>query len=219
VVVTGSMRPWTAVSSDAQMNIINAIGGAACGETCAFGPVVPIGDEIHAPREATKAHTTSIAAFRSPIGPIGQVNGPRLHLNPGRAPMRSRTPFDLAARTESCLPRVGIVVAHPDAGAEQIDALADAGARGIVIAGAGAGAITPAMTRARDRALVRGVLIVIASRTGAGRVYPQLATGVLSAGDLHPLKARLLLQLCLAFSENATTAARRFAQHTEPTTG
>jgi L-asparaginase/Glu-tRNA(Gln) amidotransferase subunit D len=57
------------------------------------------------------------------------------------------------------------------------------------------------------------VPVVIASRTGAGRVTapaPPGAPSIMTAGDLAPLKARLLLVLALARGMDAQQVASLF---------
>ncbi len=99
------------------------------------------------------------------------------------------------------LPRVDVVVSYQGADGVAIDALVDAGARGIVSAGTGAGYPTPGEVEALERAAAAGVIVVQASRVGAGRVpaVPALlGRGWVAADDLAPPKARILLRLALA---------------------
>ncbi len=82
-----------------------------------------------------------------------------------------------------------------------VDAAVDAGARGIVSAGTGAGYPTPGEVAALERASAAGVIVCQASRVGSGRVprVPSLAArGWLAADDIQPWKARILLRLALA---------------------
>jgi L-asparaginase len=99
------------------------------------------------------------------------------------------------------LPRVDVVISYQGAEGTAIEALAAAGARGIVSAGTGAGYPTPAEVEALERAGAAGVVVVQATRVGAGRVPPVgslVARGWVAAGDLPPWKARILLRLALA---------------------
>ncbi|MER5802134.1 hypothetical protein [Streptomyces mirabilis] len=55
-------------------------------------------------------------------------------------------------------------------------------------------------TAREARAIKKGVLFVSATRTGGEGTYDSGTPGVIGAADLSPQKARVLLQLGLAFS-------------------
>ncbi|MET7905481.1 asparaginase [Streptomyces sp. NPDC005355] len=209
VVLTGAMRPWTVIGSDAPANLYNAIHLAASGRTTCFGTVVMLNDEIHAAREVRKTDALRLNAFSSgSSGELGVID--QNHIRVNRAPARAeqcgksgwKTPFDLGRIARRPLPEVEIAYSYQGAGPEAIKAFADAGAAGVVTAGTGAGGISPAMTEARDDAVKNGVLFASASRTGSGAVYDPHVRGVIGAEDLTPQKARLLLLLSLATTHN-----------------
>jgi L-asparaginase len=83
-----------------------------------------------------------------------------------------------------------------------------AGSDGVVIAAMGGGHLPPVMVDSLRRILAEGVPVVIATRCGAGPTLTQtyrgagsetqlLELGVIPAGDLSPLKARLRLMVAL----------------------
>jgi L-asparaginase len=94
-----------------------------------------------------------------------------------------------------------------------------AGARGLVVAGFGAGNATPEVVRACLDLLRAGVPVAVASRVGEGPVLglyagasaELAAAGALFAGDLSPWQARLLLAAAIAADPAASPAevARR----------
>src|SRR5262249_53368182 len=112
VVVVGSQRPASALSTDAGMNLVNAIRTAAAANSRGLGVLVLLNDEIHAAREVTKTSTYRLQTFRSPdFGVLGHADGDAIAYY--RRPVRRRAPdteFDI--RALEMLPRVDIVYAY-----------------------------------------------------------------------------------------------------------
>jgi len=237
VVVTGAMRPPSAIAAEGPANLHNAIRLAASGHPAARGALVLMNDEVFSPRTVTKTHTTRVDAFQAPeAGPLAVTDPDRIMLtalagSPVTATVASGLPgspmgtaagaparFDLAGVAE--LPRVDIVYSFAGADGTGIRAAADAGARGIVIATVGRGNMPPAQSVAAREAAERGVVVVLSSRTGAGRVpvgdrsrFDGLTAGqgaVFGAGDLNPPKARVLLMLALTRTRTAREIAALF---------
>ncbi len=202
IVVTGAMRPASALSGDGPLNLVNAVRVAASEHARRLGVLVVLDDTIHAARDATKSDTLRAHAFRDgAAGPLGWIDGDgRLTL--AHLPARG---WQLEGRFEGTdlrtLPRVDIVVTFQGADGALVDAAVAAGAKGIVSAGSGAGYPTDLEVEALERASAAGVAVVQASRVGAGRVPPTPSItrrGWIAGGDLNPWKARILLRLALA---------------------
>ena len=202
VVLTGAMRPASALSGDGPLNLVNAVLLAASPEARGLGALVLLDDTIHGARDVTKSDTMRVSAFGDgAAGPLGWVDGDgRVVLShaPRRgAGLRGRfAGVDLRA-----LPRVDVVVTYQGADGTLVDAAVAAGARGIVSAGTGAGYPTPLEVEALERATAAGVQVVQATRVGGGRVPAVgslVARGWVAGGDLPPWKARILLRLALA---------------------
>jgi L-asparaginase len=209
IVVTGAMRPASALSGDGPLNLANAVRVAASEHARRLGVLVVLDDTIHAARDATKSDTLRVHAFRDgAAGPLGWIDGDgRLTL--AHLPARG---WQLEGRFEGTdlrtLPRVDIVVTFQGADGALVDAAVAAGAKGIVSAGTGAGYPTDREVEALERASAAGVAVVQASRVGAGRVppTPSLARrGWIAGGDLNPWKARIMLRLALAAGIADTT--------------
>ncbi|GLW10452.1 L-asparaginase 2 [Microtetraspora sp. NBRC 13810] len=223
VVLTGSMRPWTVIGTDAPANLYNAITLAASGRTECNGAVIMLNDEIQAARDVTKTNALRMDTFQSrEVGVLGYVDETRIRML--RSTPRAQycedakkwaTPFDLKRVDREKLPRVEIVYGYQEAGGEAITAFADAGVRGIVTAGTGSGGVSGAQSAARAAAVAKGVTFVSTTRTGTGAVYGG-SDGVVPGEDLLPQKARLLLLLSLARTSDRKTIGEWFATYGVP---
>jgi L-asparaginase len=216
VVLVGAQRPISALSSDSGMNLVAALRTAAAPDSRGRGVLVVLNDEIQAAREVTKTSVARLQAFRSPdFGVLGQVDGPSLRYY-RRSERRHApgTPFDI--RTLAALPRVDIAYAHADADGTAVRAFVAAGARGIVSAGFAPGMTSPAEADALAVAVESGVVVVQSTRAGSGVVplTTRLDTrGILSADNLTPQKARILLALGLTVTQDRAELAEFFATY------
>ncbi|HLQ33956.1 MAG TPA: asparaginase [Chloroflexota bacterium] len=214
VVMTGAMRPASGLSSDGDLNLFNAIRAAADPSTGGKGVLVLLNDTIYGARDVTKHNTFRVHTFQSRgTGPLGYADGDGRFVWYGQ-PVRRHGGFDVRQLAE--LPRVDVVLTYAGADGALIDAAVAAGAQGIVSAGSGAGRPTPAEDEALDRARAKGVVVVQASRTGSGRVArsPKLrARGIVTADDLLPWKARILLMLALTRIRDAEAIQQLFEEY------
>lgn len=215
VVITGSMRPWTVIGTDAPANLYNAIKLAASGRTKYFGTVLMLNDEFHAAREVTKTNSYRTDTFITPeIGALGYIDEKTIRVY--RAPFRAlksaatwATPFDLSKITKKDLVKVEIAYSYQEAGAGAISGFVANGAKGIVTAGTGAGGISKAMSEERKAAIEKGVVFVTTTRTGSGSNYSS-GDGIIAGDNLNAAHARILLLLCLSFSKDFDTVQNWF---------
>jgi L-asparaginase len=213
VVLVGAQRPSSALSSDAGMNLVNAIRVAASPEARGMGVLVLLNDEIHAAREVTKTSTSRLQTFRTPdFGVLGHADGDAVVFY--RQPLRRRAPdteFDISAL--EALPRVDIAYSYAGTDGTAVRAFVAAGARGIVSAGFAPGSSTPAEADALREAVGQGVVVVQSTRAGSGRTFQTTrlkAGGVLIADNLNPQKARILLSLALIGTPDSDEIMRIF---------
>ena len=215
-IVVGSQRPFSAISSDAQINLINAVRTAASEAARGKGVMVVMNDEIQAAREVTKTDTYRLQAFRSPeLGARGYADADRISFY--RSPTRAHTtatPFDV--RGLDCLARVDVVVSYAGADGTLIDAAHHAGAEGIVAAGFAPGFGAPGEVDALRRAVADGITVVQAARAHSGRVDDWdciRAAGFVAADNLPSHKARVLLMLALTRTRSRDVIQKMFLEH------
>jgi L-asparaginase len=216
VVVTGSQRPISALSSDAGLNLVNAVRTAASPEARGLGVLVLLNDEIHAARDVTKTSTARMQTFRTAdFGALGQADGDRVVFY--RRPLRRTAPdteFDIA--TLAALPRVDIAYGYTDSDGTALRAFIAAGARGLIYAGFAPGMSTPADFEVMAQAAASGIAVMQCTRAGSGRVFRGKKlrdAGILTTDNLTPQKARLLLALALTRGTDAETIERIFATY------
>jgi L-asparaginase len=213
VVLVGSQRPSSALSSDAGMNLVNAIRVAACPEARGMGVLALLNDEIHAAREVTKTSTLRLQTFRTPdFGVLGHADGDAVVFY--RQPVRRRAPdteFDIGEL--DAMPRVDVSYSYAGADGTAVRAFAAAGARGIVSAGFAPGFSTPAEAEALKQAVAQGIVVVQSTRAGSGRTFQSTrlkSNGLLIADNLNPQKARILLSLALTRTQDPDEIMRIF---------
>ena len=201
VVVTGAMRPMTALSNDAELNLLDCVRVAASPAAVDRGVLVVLNNEIQAAREVTKSSTSRLETFKSAdLGFLGYADSDGevvFYRNPIKAHTH-QTEFDI--EQVATMPRVDIAFAYSGADGAAIDGFVQAGCAGIIAAGLGSGNAPRAFLQALSQAADNGVPVVIASQVGSGRVMARHGfadRGFITAENLLPKKARLLLMLAI----------------------
>ncbi len=202
VVLTGAMRPSTAVSADGPLNLYNAVAVAADPRAAERGVLVVMNDRIHGAHSLTKNNTTSVETFLSPInGLIGTVIYGKTQYF--RGPFRRHThTSEFSVAGVDRLPRVDILYACAGMPADLIDCSVSRGARGIVVAGDGNGNMNAGAIAAASRAAGQGTVVVRSSRVQTGTVIRNVeidddSRRFIVSDELNPAKARILLMLAL----------------------
>lgn len=215
VVVLGAMKLVSDPAWDGAANLLAACRVAASPASRGRGTMVVMADQIHAAAWVTKAHAESLEAFASPqTGSIGVVDRGQVVFfgPPSRAPL-PRMSGDWIE------PGVDLIRAVTGADGRHVEASLQAGARGLVVEGMGRGNLPPAMAAAVVEA-ARDIPVVMATRCTLGRALPLYGyeggaaglreAGVVFAGHLSGVKARLLLMMLLGAGDGIDEIRQKF---------
>jgi len=216
VVIVGAQRPFSTLSSDAPLNLLNAIRVAADPSSRGKGTLVVLNDEINAARDVTKSNTYRVETFVArELGILGYADADKIVFY--RAPTRKHTTqseFDVAQI--GSFPKVSILYGYSGDDGDLAKAAVAAGAKGLVIAGTGAGHTQNARKTLKELYDMAGVVVVRSARVGAGRVIKDdnwQEPGFVAADNLSPQKARILLQLALTKTSKPDEIQKMFDEY------
>ena len=223
VVVTGTQRPPSAMGTDADNNLLDALILAGSPEARGKGAMLLFNNEIQAAREVTKTNSHRLETFQSrELGLLGYVDSD-LKVKFYRQSTRKHTyetEFDISNLED--LPRVDIIYAYQDSDSVAVGAFVEAGAQGIVLAGGGAGGgigggggggARAEGGQALQEARKKGIMVVATNRNGAGQMIrssQQKEHGVIAGDNLSAQKARILLRLALTKTQDPEDIQRMF---------
>lgn len=197
VVLTGSMRPATAISADGPMNLFEAVCVAASDAAAGRGVLIVFADQIYAARSVVKASTYSVMAITGENGMIGIVRDGNVYLEGAAGARKEGTYFDVSGL--DTLPKVSILYFSVDADPGLLR-YAAGHSDGLVIAGAGAGEFSLKWIE-----VIRELQIpvVVSSRIDMSVILEDnlLVDSTVAANTLSPQKAAILLRLALAQGE------------------
>jgi len=211
VVLTGSMRPATAMSADGPMNLYEAVCTAASKEARGKGVLAVFSDRIYTARSVTKTSTYHVSAIAAgELGAIGVVRDGSVYLyeTPGKR-HTAASEFDVSGLHE--LPKVSILYFAVDADPALLT-YAAAHADGVVIAGAGAGEYSRKYKTAIESL---SVPVVVSSRIDDGIILPEnlLCSRTIAADNLSPQKAAILLRLALTKTTDRAEIQKMFSAY------
>lgn len=204
VVLTGSQLPPEEIASDALRNLKDSLIAALSEESQDKGVLVVFNGKIYAASEVIKVHTSNLDAFAAPgWGPIGYLDE-REVIYKRVVSKRAK----LALETSSREPKVYIISFALGMDGCLLDKALEAGAEGLVLEGFGRGQIPPEAVEQVEKAVKKGIPVVLTTRCYEGSVkgvydYGGSASqlekiGVILGKDLPKQKARIKLILALA---------------------
>lgn len=220
VVFVGSQRPWSALSGDGPLNLLNAVRVAATPAAAGKGVLHAMNQNINAARDVQKTSAYRVQTFQSiDLGVVGVADPDivKFYSEPTRRHTYN-SEFNIATLPEK-LPAVEIAYAYTEAPGYLLDAMVAQGVKGIVVDGTGAGSPTGGpngQTDAIKRAQEKGVIVIVTARTRGGRVQDtprRRESGIIPADNLVPEKARLLLQLALSKTSDPKEIKRIFDEY------
>lgn len=216
VVITGAQRPFTAMSTDGPVNLTDAFRVAASRDARGKGVLVVANNEIHGARDVTKTSTYRLHTFKSrDSGPLGFADADAVVFY--RTPTRRHTTQSaLRLPVEVRLPRVDVLYVHAGANGDLAEAAVKLGAKGLVIAGSGAGSAGDMRQVLAALCKDQGIVVARSSRVGEGRVALDdnwQEPGMVAADNLNPHKAALLLALALTKSNRPEVIQELFDTH------
>ena len=229
VVVVGSMRNPSTVGYEGAANLLEGVRVAADPASRNKGALVVLNDEINSARNVTKTDALRLQTFRSrEYGQLGVVDRDRVvYFNQITQKHNEQVEFDITKVNE--LPRVDVIMVYQGASGDLIKAAVDNGAKGIVIAVAGAGATSGTQNEGLSYAASKGVFIVTSTRTGSGRIAPpqrgndsgsqptaeqmRRRQWTIAGEDHTPVKARVLLMVALTRTTDRNELQRIFSEY------
>ena len=225
VVMTGAMRPATALSADGPANLLAACRFACDPGAAGRGVLVAFGERAFAAASVAKAHTLRTDAFVArDDAAVGELVAQTVHWRHPAPDAESRAGRRALAgiALPDPLPRVALILQHVDCDPAVVDWQVARGARGIVVAGSGNGMLPDPMRAALAQASRGGCIVVRASRVAAGPEVRNAeaepgdrddALGFVASGYVAPLKARILLQCCLAAGLSGREIQQQFDRY------
>lgn len=204
VVMTGAMRPASAMSADGPMNLYQAVALAADPQSYKAGVLCVFSDTIYSGRDICKVNSLKTDAFTmGEAGALGIMLDTSVYFQ--NMPYRKHTYESLFAHLDfSKLPKVGIFYVHTGADSNMLTWMLDH-YDGIVLAGSGSGNYSHEILDVIE-SYQGDCRIVRASRLFSGVAFDSPTFDpnekMIPAYKLSPHKARILLMVALMYTQD-----------------
>ncbi|KAI6084882.1 Asparaginase/glutaminase [Hypoxylon rubiginosum] len=200
-IATGAMRPDTYVSPDGRSNFYQAVAAAASPSSRDRGGLIVFNDRITSIFYSTKTNANTPDTFKAlEQGNLGAFLAGQPFYFFGPAYPTGRPYFDVSNVTNLTdgLPAIIIVYGHQGFDASLMYAAVANGAKGLVILGPGAAAVSPSALAAAKDLYSQGIPTIAVARpvTGTGVPDPTPASLIYSS-YVGADQARIMLQLAL----------------------
>jgi L-asparaginase len=208
IVFTGAQRCLDDPASDGPQNLASAIVAATDTALRGAGAVICVNGELHAARWARHVDPIGLPAFTSaPFPMLGRVVAGRVEIT---APAPRRPP-EATGDPES---DVALIKTYPGMTPMLLTTVVDAGARGVVLEGTGAGNVPVELFTTISELSDWDIPVVVTSRCQPGGklvddIRPDLGlatkVGAISARGLAPSQARAALMVALGAGSVGTS--------------
>lgn len=219
VVFAVAMRNLAEPGTEGPRNLLDAVRVAADPASRGRGTSLVLNETVHAARYVTKTHTTRPDAFESPdFGPAAVITAAGVRF---LHPPVARHPIP----TDRIEPEVLLLKVAAGADDRPVRWAVEAGYRGLVIEGSGAGNVPAAVVPGIRAAIQAGLPVVLASRCPRGFLAPTygsggaaggghdlMALGVIPADHLPGQKARIKLMVALGATSDGEELRRIFRE-------
>ena len=215
IVLVGSQRSSDRPSSDAALNLMHAMYTAGHSDiaevmVCMFGPTSDDYGLLHKGTRVRKMHSSYRSTFRT-IGdtPLAMVDRKSVR------PIKKEYNHRRKDKDVKILPyfndKVTMLYYYPGMQPDVLDAMVDAGYKGIVFVGTGLGHVNKELYPAIERAHKKGVHMYMTLQTLWGYVHmfvydtgrDMMAKGIIPAGNMLPETAFVKLGWALGQTEDA----------------
>lgn len=197
VVFTGAQRVGSDAGSDGLQNLRDAVYVATRPFSGRFGACIVFDGHVFAASQVTKSDSWSLHAFS------GGDAGALARVFPEGMVVMNWPAWRFPCEARALEPLVDLIWFS---GGMDGDRLPLDGLKGVVVAASGVGNVNGSVANRIREAIERGIVVLVATRTGQGPVFSgyggeggsqTLAAMGVHFTSLHPLKARLLLMAAL----------------------
>jgi len=220
IVLVGSQRSSDRPSSDAALNLMHAMKAAGHSDiaevmVCMFGPTSDEYGLLHKGTRVRKMHSSYRSTFRT-IGdtPVARIS--RKEISPIHKTYNHRRQDRNVTIKPYFSDEVTMFYYYPGMKPDTLDALVDAGYKGVIIVGTGLGHVNKELYPAIERAHAKGVHMYMTLQTIWGYVHmfvydtgrDMMSKGIIPAGNMLPEVAWVKLSWILGQTDDPEEVKR-----------
>ncbi len=220
IILVGSQRSSDRPSSDAALNLMHAMKAAGHSDiaevlVCMFGPTSDEYGLLHKGTRVRKMHSSYRSTFRT-IGdtPVAMIS--RKEISPIHKTYNHRRKDRNVTIKPYFSDEVTMLYYYPGMRPDTLDALVDAGYKGVIFVGTGLGHVNKELYPAIERAHAKGVHMYMTLQTIWGYVHmfvydtgrDMMAKGIIPAGNMLPEVAWVKLSWILGQTDDPEEVKR-----------